>query len=213
MSKRQIIILAIIALSVVTAFLTYPYLPDKVASHWNAAGQVNGYMSRIWGAFLLPMILVVSYVIFLVVPHLDPKKHNIEKFRPQYENFIIAFMVFLYYTYVLTLFWNLGYRFGLIQLMAPGFALIFFSAGALLDHAEMNWTAGIRTPWTLSSPVVWKKTHQMGGRLFKLSAGLCLLGIVWPSLAIWLVLMPVVAVSLYLVLYSYLEWRKLGSPK
>jgi uncharacterized membrane protein len=213
MSKRQIIILAIIVSAIGTSFAFYPYLPEKMASHWNAAGEVNGYMSRVWGAFLFPIILLFCYLIFLIVPHVDPKRENIERFRKYFENFIIVFLLFLYYMYVLTLFWNLGYRFELIRFLAPAFAAMFYTMGVLIGHAELNWTIGIRTPWTLSSPQVWKKTHELGGKLFKAAAVLALLGAIFPRAAICLILIPIISVSVYLVLFSFLEYRRLDSSK
>ncbi len=47
--------------------------------------------------------------------------------------------------------------------------LLFVYCGFFLEKVEPNWFAGIRTPWTLSSPAVWKKTHILGGKLFKLA--------------------------------------------
>ncbi len=48
----KLIRLAIIAGLLITFALTiaiYPTIPDKVVSHWNAAGQADGYMSKFWG--------------------------------------------------------------------------------------------------------------------------------------------------------------------
>jgi uncharacterized membrane protein len=210
MSKKQIIILAIIVSSFAVALAVYPYLPERVASHWDAAGQVNGYASRFWGAFLAPIILAASYLLFLFIPKIDPKKENIQKFRPYFENFILAFVLFLYYIYLLTLFWNLGWRFELVRFLSPAFAALFYVTGSMVGHAEPNWFIGIRTPWTLSSPEVWKKTHELGGKLFKITAAFSLLGVIFPGLAIWLVLVPVLAAAVYLVVYSYVEYRKLA---
>jgi len=46
-SKFYILTIAalIILLFAVSAFF-YPQLPDKLASHWNAAGQADGYSSK-----------------------------------------------------------------------------------------------------------------------------------------------------------------------
>ena len=64
--------------AVLVMFLTgaafYPYLPESVASHWNAAGQVNGYLPRAWGAFLFPLIFSVIALLLYIVPRLDPRR-------------------------------------------------------------------------------------------------------------------------------------------
>jgi uncharacterized membrane protein len=86
--------------------------------------------------------------------------------------------------------------------------ILFICMGFLMEHAEPNWFAGIRTPWTLSSERVWKKTHeQRGGTLFKLAGIFCLAGIFMQEYVIWFILVPVLAVALYCGVYSYREFE------
>ncbi|MGC9104795.1 MAG: DUF1648 domain-containing protein, partial [Candidatus Methanodesulfokora sp.] len=44
----EIIILGIILLSFVVSIYFYPQMPEEMASHWNAQGQVDGYLSKFW---------------------------------------------------------------------------------------------------------------------------------------------------------------------
>jgi len=44
MRKSEIIIIGLILLSFIIGIYYYPQMPEEVASHWNAHGQVNGYM-------------------------------------------------------------------------------------------------------------------------------------------------------------------------
>jgi uncharacterized membrane protein len=76
----------------------------------------------------------------------------------------------------------------------------------------MNWFIGIRTPWTMSSELVWKKTHVLGGKLFKISGAIAVLGI-FGLYSIYLVVVPLIASALYLVVYSYLEYQKLPNKR
>ena len=99
-------------------------------------------------------------------------------------------------------------RFSINQLLIPAFAALFFYAGILIDKAKRNWFVGIRTPWTLSSQKVWDKTHQLGGQLFKLSAIIALLGLLSESLAIYLMIGPIILASIYLFVYSYWIFQK-----
>jgi len=63
-------------------------------------------------------------------------------------------------------------------------------------------------PWTISSEVVWKKTHALGGALFKISALIALAGMLFPNLAIWLVAVPVAGSALGAVIYSYVIYER-----
>ncbi|MCX9024482.1 MAG: SdpI family protein [Candidatus Methanoperedens sp.] len=211
MRKSELIIFGIIILSFAVSIYYYPQMPEKVASHWNAEGQVNGYMSKFWGLFLMPVISVGLLLLFILIPRIDPLKSNIQEFRKYYDGFVVLIMVFLFYLHLLTIFWNLGYTFNIITFLSPAFALLFYYSGILIENAKRNWFIGIRTPWTLSSDKVWDKTHKIGGKLFKLAGILALFAIFFESYAILVIVVPVIMVSIYTVVYSYLEYQKENS--
>lgn len=208
MKSSKAVIIGIIVLSFLIGIYLYPRMPLMLASHWNARGQVDGYMSKFWGLFLMPIISTLMYLLFITLPKIDPMKANVDKFRKYFDGFIVAIITFLFYLYLLTIFWNLGYKFSLIQFLSPAFALLFYSVGILIEKAKRNWFIGIRTPWTLSSDKVWDKTHKLGGKLYKLSALFSLLGLLFPLSAIYFVIIPIITFSLYLFVYSYLEFQK-----
>jgi uncharacterized membrane protein len=113
------------------------------------------------------------------------------------------------YLYLLTIFWNIGFRFSIVFMLSPAFAILFYYAGILTENAKRNWFIGIRTPWTMSSDKVWDKTHKLGGMLFKVSGILALFGLLLPDYAFLLVVIPVVLVAIYTVVYSYFEYQKI----
>lgn len=209
MRNTIIAILIIIALSFALSIYFAPQMPELMASHWNAAGEVDGYMPQNWGLFFMPVLSVIMLALLVIVPRIDPLKKNIETFNKYFYGFLIAIFIFLFYLHVLTLMWNLGYRFELIRYLTPAFALLFFYCGIMIEHAKKNFTIGIRTPWTLSGDKVWDKTHKIGGKLFKLAGILSLLGIFFPQQAILFILIPILATTFYLYIYSYLEHKKL----
>jgi uncharacterized membrane protein len=208
MKKIRIVILLIIVASFLAAFYLYPYMPERIASHWNIQGEVDGYMSKFWGLFLMPIMSLAMFLLFLLIPKLDPLKENIKKFRDYFDIFILLIIVFVLYIYILTILWSFGWRFNMGQFMAPAMGVLFFYAGELIGKSKRNWSIGIRTPWTLSSEAVWDKTHKLGAKLFKISGVIALLGFVFPDLAFYFVLVPVIFSVIYSFLYSYLEYQK-----
>jgi len=78
--KSEIIILGIILLSLILSICFYPQMPEKIASHWDAQGQVDGYMLKFWGLLLMPIILIVLALLFVAIPRIDPLKAIIEQF-------------------------------------------------------------------------------------------------------------------------------------
>jgi uncharacterized membrane protein len=211
MRKSEIIILLIALASFGVGLYFYGQMPEVVASHWNDRGEVNGYMSRFWGIFLMPIISLGMLLLFILIPRLDPLKANIEKFRKYFDVFIVLISLFFLYVYLLTIFWNLGSKFNLVQFMAPAFGVLFYAAGVLIKNSKRNYFIGIRTPWTLQSDEVWDRTHRRGGLLFRVAGVIAAFGVIFPKQAIWLLLAPVGAFTIYIVIYSYLEYKKVGS--
>lgn len=208
MRKSEIIILGIILLSLIISIYFYPQMPEKMASHWNAQGQVDGYMSKFWGLFLTPFMLAGLALLFIAIPRIDPLKANIEKFRKFYDIFIILFFVFLLSTHLQIILWNIGIEISPNVIFPIGLGLLFFYIGILCENAKRNWFIGIRTPWTLSNEVVWDKTHKIGGKLFKIAGVIALLGVFFQNYAFFFVIIPVISFSVYTIIYSYVQYQR-----
>ncbi len=208
MKKIKIIILGIILLSLIISIYFYPQMPEEIASHWNAQGEVDGYMSKFWGLFLMPLILVGLALLFVAIPRIDPLKANIEKFRKYYDGFIILFFVFMLSIHFQVILWNIGIKISPNVIFPIGVGLLFFYGGILCENAKRNWFIGIRTPWTLSSDVVWDKTHKIGGKLFKIAGVVALFGIFFQKYSLFFILVPIISVAAYTIIYSYVEYQK-----
>lgn len=209
MKYTKAVIVGIITLSFLVAAYTYSLLPGRVVTHWGLYGEPNGYSSRFAALFFMPLLSVGMSFLFLFLPGLDPLKENIQKFRKYYELFVMLIMGFLFYLYLLSIAWNLGYTFNMIQFLTPAFGILIYCIGILLENTKRNWFVGIRTPWTLSSDTVWKKTHRIGAKLFKISSLFAFVGLFFPSGAFFLFVVPLVLSSLYLFVYSYFEYKRL----
>jgi uncharacterized membrane protein len=206
--RAEFFVIALVVLSFLLGLYLYPKLPERMASHWNAWGEVDGYMSRTWGVFLMPIILAGIALIFLGIPRLDPLKTNIEKFRSHYEGFMIVFFLFMISIQVQGLLWNMGIRISPNLVLPIGIGLLFYYVGILMGHAKRNWFIGIRTPWTLSSDAIWDRTHKLAGTLFKICGAVAFMGIFFRDYAVWFILVPALAVTLWTVIYSYVVFRK-----
>ncbi|MGB9673159.1 MAG: SdpI family protein, partial [Anaerolineales bacterium] len=106
------------------------------------------------------------------------------------------------------LIYNLGYAFSMSRAMLPALGVLMYATGILVSKAQPNWFIGIRTPWTLSNPIVWEKTHKLGGILFKVSGGLIVLGLLFGKYAYWLVMVTIILAAFIPTLYSYFLFRK-----
>jgi uncharacterized membrane protein len=203
-------ILLIVATCILTAF-SYPQLPEKIDSHWDAEGKANGQMDKFFALIISPIIMVLFFGLFNFLPQIDPKAKNNANFKIQAHLFLVLFLAFLAYIQLLMLAWNLGYAFAFVSAMAPAFGILFFGLGALLEKSEPNWFIGIRTPWTLSNPKVWSVVHEKTGKGYKVAGIIALGGIIFQTVAIWLILVPVILVSGYAIVLSYFEYNYLVS--
>lgn len=204
-----ILVLSMIAVAVIAGLLLWNQLPEQMASHWNTNDQVDGYMTKFWGVSLMPLIILGMLALFIVVPGIDPLKANIAQFRGAFNLFIVLISAFMLYMHGLTLAWSLGYQdFKMSAAMLPFLGVVFIFIGYMLKQAKRNFFIGIRTPWTLSSDVVWDKTHQLGSILFMASGVLAIIGsFLGGMMAFWLFFVPLMASTIVLVVYSYILYR------
>lgn len=200
---------SLLAILCLVTVLAAPHLPERIVSHWNAAGEPDATMSKVVGLALIPGLLAALLVVFAVVPRIDPLRENITTFRPYYDWFVVVLTAAMAVIHGGIVAFNLGYEFDFTLLVLVVVAGLFYYLGVLLGQAERNWFVGIRTPWTLSSAAVWDRTHRLGGRLFKLTAVIALIGLLFGDLAIYFLLVPVLLTAGITVVYSYYLYERL----
>ncbi len=213
MTRSEKILFFIVFFSFILATFSYRYMPEKMVTNWSLQGEPSGYISRFWGVAIMPLVGLILFLIFLVIPKIDPLKTNLEKFRTYFDKLIASIFLFLLYLYILTLIWNTGREFNMVRVIVPAFFLLWYGLAVLLEKSKRNWFVGIRTPWTLSSDQVWEKTHSLGSRLLKVSSLMALMGVFFPKAAIFLVIVPMALSFIFLSAYSYFVFRQLNKKK
>ncbi|HIH93981.1 TPA: SdpI family protein [Methanosarcina acetivorans] len=208
MRKAIFVTTGLVLLSFILSIYFYPQVPEQMATHWNSQGEVNGYMSKLWGLFFIPLLITGLVIMFLVLPRIDPRKENIVKFRKYYDWFIVILVLFMIAVHLQVLLWNTGIRISPNAVLPLGIGLLFYYMGILTENAERNWFIGIRTPWTLSSERVWKGTNRLGGKLFRIAGITAALGTLFPEFAIYFIFVPIISVAGFTVVYSYFEYQK-----
>src|SRR6266540_4643575 len=205
-----IVVLLMIVAATIIGIALWNRLPDPMASHWGPNDEVNGYISKFWGVFLMPLITLGMLVLFMIIPSIDPLKANIAQFRDVFNLFITLIVAFMVYIYALSLLWNLGYTdFGMSKAMLPALGILFFFIGYMLRKAKRNFFIGIRTPWTLSSDKVWDETHRLGSVLFMISGALAFIGSFLGGMtAFWFLFAPLMISTLITLVYSYLLYQR-----
>lgn len=200
----------IAALGAAVSIWAYPRLPETVVTHWNFRGVPDGYSSRFWAVLFGPALLVGMTLLFTVLPKLDPRRENYVKFLQSYWLLANAVIVFGLLAHVLIIANGLGYSVQIDRLLPAGIGLLFVFLGNYLTRVEPNWFIGIRTPWTLSSDTVWRKTHRTGGWLFVIGGlGIALAGAFAPRVAFLpLFITALVVMAGIPIVQSYILWKR-----
>lgn len=209
--RRWFGLLALLAAGVFTA-VVYSDLPERMPTHWNFAGEADGWSSRFSGAVMLPLVGLAIWALLQVLPRIDPLRENFAKFRPSYDTAINAILLFLAAAHVFVLGVALGWPLNVKRALPIGIGVVCIVVGNVLPRARRNWMFGVRTPWTLSNERVWERTHRLAGYLFVL-LGVALLvaaalPVVFPTEAVLASIGVVAAISF---IYSFLAWRQESS--
>jgi uncharacterized membrane protein len=206
---RKWIPLALIVVAVVISIVAYPKLPDQVPTHWDLSGDVNGWSSRLWGAWMLPLIMAVVWLIMRAIPHIDPRGANYAKFEGMYDWLIILVIAFMLVMHVVVIMGATGSPISMTTIVMPAVGIFIAAMGLLLPKVHPNWFVGIRTPWTLTSDLSWERTHKIGGVLF-VALGLLMVvtTLLAPTTAIWVLVIAAVGVTIFLFVYSYQVWKE-----
>jgi uncharacterized membrane protein len=208
---RTLVISALFVLILLAAFVWLsPRMPAGVPTHWNAQGQVNGYMSPL-GAMLTPMIVIaVLALLTLLLPAISPRGFAITPFGSVFALIMLALQAFVLVAALAVLLNAAGHSVPMSLVSMLGIGALLMVIGNYIGKVRKNFFIGIRTPWTLASDAVWERTHRIGGWLFMLAgaAGIAL-ALAGGSLVVLVAI--VLGVALVLTVYSYVAYRRLES--
>lgn len=207
-TRHRIIGIVLLLIAAVIGAASYGYLPEQVPAHWNAEGQVDGWMEKQKAVVMFPTIMLVMFLLFQVIGLISPKGFRLDRFGNVVgilQNTMLGFLLLVYAA-------QLAAGLGLPDVMAKavliGNGLMFVVIGNYLGKTRKNFFIGIRTPWTLASEEVWYKTHRLGGWLFVL-AGVFMLLLAPFNVSFMLVLVPVIFAALVPVFYSLYLYHRL----
>lgn len=209
--KRDIFPICIIILLVLISLYSYSGLPERVPSHYNSGGVPDGYSSKL--SFVLFGVgeAVFLYLLLTFIPFIDPFWKKIES---KYSIFLIfrdialAFSLFIYVVILISA------KNGVLEesMFGMGFGMLFILMGNYMPKLPRNFFFGIRVPWTLSSEVVWKKTHIVSGWLFVV-AGVIIIMLslmnVPSHISLLVTLSPLVLFSAFI--YPYWLYKKINN--
>jgi uncharacterized membrane protein len=140
----------------------YARLPDPYPTHWNLAGQVDGWTAKPIGPFVLPLALLAVHALLAV-----SRRARGDAGSPRVlEALHVGVMLFLAALNLLVLHAALGGTLDVTRVSFVGAGLLLAVVGNYLGKLRRNPWFGVRTPWTLASDEVWERTHRASGPIF-----------------------------------------------
>ncbi|MHB0947166.1 MAG: DUF1648 domain-containing protein [Sedimentisphaerales bacterium] len=120
MRKIHWFIIVVILLIPVMGILFYPYMPEKMGTHWCSGKTPDGYMNKFEGIFLVALICVILPAIPLIINIIasiwsQKTDRNISLFFLDYFTIILSVIlsVFLLASHIAVLVWNCGVDFSI----------------------------------------------------------------------------------------------------
>ncbi len=163
--KKTLIITSVISLLPILAGVAlWDKLPQQIATHFGVDNTPDGYSSKTFAVFGLPLIILAIHWLCIFATSFDPKSKNISG-----KAINIAFWICPLTSLLLN---SLTYAYALGNEIEIGFVVILFMGilfivlGNYLPKCKQNHTFGIRLPWTLNDSENWNKTHRLAGKVF-----------------------------------------------
>ncbi len=208
--KKEWFVLLILLVPFVASFMLWDQLPEEVPTHFNIKGEADDWGPKWITAIMLPSIGVGVYALLLFLPLIDPKKKitSVQKPVAAIRMFTSIFLVGIY---VFVMAASLGSEIDFSSYMLTAVGALILILGNYMNSIKPNYFIGVKTPWTLESPEVWKKTHRLTSKLWILG-GLFMMGASFVPLftnSAYLITVLVAVLAGIPIIYSYLIFQKI----
>ncbi len=198
--KGTIILTSVITLlPILAGLILWDRLPAEIATHFGTNNQPDGFSSKAFAVFGLPLVMLAIHLLCIVATNADPKKQNISSKAIGVVLWIIPLtsLLLMSVTYAYAL--GSKIRIGFIVIMFLG--ILFILLGNYMPKTKQNFTFGLKIPWTLNDEENWVKTHRLAGWLMVFGgAVICATAILESP---WIFFPAVIVMTLGPVLYSY----------
>lgn len=194
--RTLILTSAVCLVPIAVGLILWRELPDSVPIHWNAAGAADGYASRAFAVFALPLLFLAINLFTHSIVRLDPSSQQASRIVLAIAHWSSPVIAMLYVG--LTYAWAMGTELAVERIVPAGVGVLIALIGNYLPKCRPNRTIGIRVPWTLQSAENWIRTHRLAGWIYLVggivmaTAGLCGAGILSVLVILPLLCVPIV---------------------
>lgn len=200
-----VVITALITLSpMIGGIMLWDKLPNEVATSFSMSGKATDYSSKAFAVFGLPAMLAVFHLFAVIMTSLDPKFKNIPKKGMRFLCFIcpaVSVMVCgMIYAEAM------GSNFPITKALVLFIGVLFAVIGNYLPKCKLNYSFGIRLPWTMADEEVWNKTHRLAGFLWTVGGIVIAVSAFFAGFAVLFAVLAVIAIVP--MVYSFVIYKR-----
>ena len=202
--KTMVITSIVIILPIIAGLIFWNELPDKIAIHWGIDGKADGWGSKAFAVFGLPLFLLAMHWVCLIATSLDPKKQNIDGKPLNLVLWICPVISLFINTLVYCLSLGIGIDISLISILF--FGIGFMIIGNYMPKCRPNYSVGIKVSWTLNNEENWRMTHRFAGKVWTLGGLVIIASAMFKSFV--LLFIEILLSTLIPIIYSYIYHKR-----
>ena len=209
-TKLNIILSCIILVApMIFGMIVWNKLPESMPIHWGVHGEVNGWSSKPFAVFVLPLFILAIHGIGIFASRKDFRN---KKQSPKVMGLVLWICPLLsVMANSLTYAGALGKEINVLFVVSLTMGALFVLIGNYLPKCQQNLIVGIRIIWTLKNEANWNATHRFAGKVWVIGGLLLMASSLLPySILPWAMITLLVVFIGLPVLYSYRLHKKEG---
>ncbi len=191
-------------LPILVGVILWDKLPESMPTHFGVNNEADGWSSKWFAVFGLPLILAAMEWVCVFVTSHDPKSKNISDKSMGMVLWIIPILSLVVNSVMYT--YAMGIKLDVGRILMIFFGVLFIVIGNYLPKSAQNFTMGIKISWTLNDEENWNHTHRFAGRLWVLCGTAMILLSVFSFY--WLFFTVVIIMVAAPIIYSYRYYKK-----
>ncbi|MBR5596421.1 MAG: SdpI family protein [Lachnospiraceae bacterium] len=202
--KKTLILSSIVTLiPLVIGCILWEQLPDVIPTHFGMDGTPNGWSSKAFTVFGIPVLMTFFHLLCVGITSQDPKYYNMSD---KLFGLIVWLIPVISLLVVVSCYGGaLGWNINISKYAVAGSGILFVIIGNYLPKCKQNYTMGIKLPWTLDNEENWNKTHRLAGFIWVVGGLLITLNAFIGYE--WLFIVIILIMTMVPVVYSYLYFK------
>lgn len=202
--KKTLILTSLVTLiPIIVGLLLWNQLPDVIPTHFGMDGTPNGWSSKAFTVFGIPLLMLFFHLLCVGITSQDPKYDNMNEKLYALVLWICPVVSLLV---VVTCYGGaLGWGLNISKYAIAGTGIVLVIIGNYLPKCKQNYTMGIKLPWTLDDEENWNKTHRLAGFLWVVGGLLITLNAFVGNE--WVFVLLIIVMTIVPMVYSYLYFK------